>query len=752
MARLASIGPGSGHSRSAPTLATKPEHNKSKPASAPASSPPAYLYNCHRSHDSYRECGRPKKTKSRGSGVGGARGRERGQRGVHDWEKSGVLDEDEDEDEAEDGEGLWSRSASGLEGRLARLGLDGGKSGDEERDVGGIKEDSEDEDSDEEQEEEEDEEEEKEEREDMRFVDDEAEEEQVAEEEEQSGEEQLRGQFGSDSNDAEEEEIEEEEAPPPPPSSPPHRQRNPKQKLKRYRPASNTAFISSDPPASEDSDSPNSLADFIVSDSEPLTTYSSFSDSEPEPDANADLEPQPLSPPPRRPAGRRRLIRGRRPRTRMPSPDPDQASGSGSGLWPVHGEEKGGREETEDEEGGIGEVLAGLSLSGPGRSEEPGEPSESQSKLPCPRQPSLFLSPSPSPSPSSSPLQTKRTKPLLPSLPPSLPSSLRVDDRGLPVVETGWRGERGEEEEGEETNDELFADIFEKPTDDIDDTIGKTPDRKGLAKTPAKTPSKTPSKTPAKTTKTPAKTPKTPTTTPAKAAKAAKDAWAAEREPLARRFVAELDGLVADGRVGARVNGGRGIELVWSRTLNKTAGRANWTRNKIRNKIGATIETKTETEMETETASIELAAKVISTRAQLLNTLMHEYCHLANFVLSRQLRQPHGASFRAWGARCLEALGSRSAEFGPDVRAGALVVSTRHGYAIEYRYLWRCVGDGKQQEKEKEKEEGEGNGCGKEYGRHSRSIDVRTARCGVCRGKLVQVRPKPRRRAGKVDE
>ena len=35
-------------------------------------------------------------------------------------------------------------------------------------------------------------------------------------------------------------------------------------------------------------------------------------------------------------------------------------------------------------------------------------------------------------------------------------------------------------------------------------------------------------------------------------------------------------------------------------------------------------------------------------------------------------------------------------------------------------------------------------GCGAEYGRHSKSIDTEKQRCGRCKGRLVQVRPKPR--------
>jgi hypothetical protein len=53
-------------------------------------------------------------------------------------------------------------------------------------------------------------------------------------------------------------------------------------------------------------------------------------------------------------------------------------------------------------------------------------------------------------------------------------------------------------------------------------------------------------------------------------------------------------------------------------------------------------------------------------------------------------------------------------------------VTTKHSYAIDYRYVWECVG------------------CGQEYRRHSKSIDPAKHRCGTCREALVQVRPVPR--------
>ena len=85
--------------------------------------------------------------------------------------------------------------------------------------------------------------------------------------------------------------------------------------------------------------------------------------------------------------------------------------------------------------------------------------------------------------------------------------------------------------------------------------------------------------------------------------------------------------------------------------------------------------------------------------------------------------QPHGASFKRWGAKCTALFADRGVE-----------VTTKHSYEIDYKYVWRC----------------EGEGCWSEFKRHSKSIDPRRQTCGSCRGKLLQIKPVPRGGAGAV--
>jgi hypothetical protein len=70
-------------------------------------------------------------------------------------------------------------------------------------------------------------------------------------------------------------------------------------------------------------------------------------------------------------------------------------------------------------------------------------------------------------------------------------------------------------------------------------------------------------------------------------------------------------------------------------------------------------------------------------------------------------------TFRA--KRCTEAFGHRGVK-----------VTTKHSYAIDYKYIWEC------------------ESCGLVYKRHSKSIDPKKHRCGSCKSSLVQTKPTPR--------
>ncbi|CAN0552261.1 unnamed protein product, partial [Laminaria digitata] len=76
-------------------------------------------------------------------------------------------------------------------------------------------------------------------------------------------------------------------------------------------------------------------------------------------------------------------------------------------------------------------------------------------------------------------------------------------------------------------------------------------------------------------------------------------------------------------------------------------------------------------------------------------TLLHELCHAAAWVIDHKSNPPHGAHFWAWANRAKEA-------------HPGVPVTTCHSYKINYKYRYVC----------------QHGGCGAEIGRHSKSIDV----------------------------
>lgn len=216
---------------------------------------------------------------------------------------------------------------------------------------------------------------------------------------------------------------------------------------------------------------------------------------------------------------------------------------------------------------------------------------------------------------------------------------------------------------------------------------------------------------------TPTSSPKKSTSSPTKRTAAeiqAKKDFSARKHALAENFLTELDQTITCGQIASLTASAGGVRLIWSKTLNKTAGRANWRREGIKTRLSPTAPS---TVTYKHHASIELAEKVIDDEERLLNVLAHEFCHLANFMVSGIKDQPHGASFKAWGQKCAKAFGGRGVH-----------VTTKHSYQIDYKYVWRCSSED----------------CWAEFKRHSKSIDPKRHTCGRCRGKLLQVKPVPR--------
>lgn len=204
-------------------------------------------------------------------------------------------------------------------------------------------------------------------------------------------------------------------------------------------------------------------------------------------------------------------------------------------------------------------------------------------------------------------------------------------------------------------------------------------------------------------------------------AKAAKKAFEQSKHELADKFLHELDTHITDGKISELSAATGGIRIDWTNKLNTTAGRANWKRETIKRKDG---DTGAVTSVRYKHhASIELAEKVIDDEGRLLNVIAHEFCHLANFMVSGVTTNPHGKEFKAWAARVTRRFGDRGIE-----------VTTKHSYDIDFKYVWECTA------------------CGLEFKRHSKSIHTDRHRCGACKSELRQTKPVPRGKPGKESD
>ncbi|KAE8356886.1 SprT-like family-domain-containing protein, partial [Aspergillus coremiiformis] len=204
-----------------------------------------------------------------------------------------------------------------------------------------------------------------------------------------------------------------------------------------------------------------------------------------------------------------------------------------------------------------------------------------------------------------------------------------------------------------------------------------------------------------------------------KAALARKKSFDNKKTAVAEDFFKVLDDQVTGGQIQAMAQETGGVQILWSKTLQTTAGRAQWKREKQR--TSGTMSGTDGASSPRHCATIELAERIIDDEDRLLSTLAHEYCHLANFMISNIHNNPHGSSFKQWGIKCKDALQDHP------VYGGRFEVTTKHGYKIDYKYVWSCVD------------------CGQTYGRHSKSIDPTKSGCGKCRGLLQQIKPKPRK-------
>lgn len=157
------------------------------------------------------------------------------------------------------------------------------------------------------------------------------------------------------------------------------------------------------------------------------------------------------------------------------------------------------------------------------------------------------------------------------------------------------------------------------------------------------------------------------------------------------------------------------LSVTWNAKLRKTAG-LTYTQRRV---IDGAMEYHARIEMATKVCDTVHKLRAVRTLAQRLRvaflsahpvrvvrqTLLHEMCHVAAWVVHHVQKPPHGKHFRHWASRATRAY--------PDLK-----VDTCHAYSIHYKFRYRCTV------------------CSHEFGRHSKSVDLERQRCAHCHGKI----------------
>ncbi|GJE87890.1 hypothetical protein PsYK624_039740 [Phanerochaete sordida] len=108
--------------------------------------------------------------------------------------------------------------------------------------------------------------------------------------------------------------------------------------------------------------------------------------------------------------------------------------------------------------------------------------------------------------------------------------------------------------------------------------------------------------------------------------KAQREAEQARREAYAEQLFKELNASVFKGGLP------EATPLKWSVRLLTTAGRAKWRKSRDG----------------TQTTEIELATKILDSDDRIRNTLSHEMCHLACWIIDGDPKEGHGRAFKSW--------------------------------------------------------------------------------------------------------
>ncbi|KAI5104974.1 germ cell nuclear acidic peptidase [Silurus meridionalis] len=137
------------------------------------------------------------------------------------------------------------------------------------------------------------------------------------------------------------------------------------------------------------------------------------------------------------------------------------------------------------------------------------------------------------------------------------------------------------------------------------------------------------------------------------------------------------------------------MSIKWNTKMRKTAGYCITGREKVTC---------------TRYARIELSVKVCDSADRLRDTLVHEMCHAATWLIN-DVRDGHGPFWKIYARKATLAH--------PELP----MVTRCHSYDINYKYQYQC------------------SRCKNTIGRHSKSLDTQRFVCALCTGQLVLLTP-----------
>lgn len=133
------------------------------------------------------------------------------------------------------------------------------------------------------------------------------------------------------------------------------------------------------------------------------------------------------------------------------------------------------------------------------------------------------------------------------------------------------------------------------------------------------------------------------------------------------------------------------LEITWNKKMRKTAGYC------VTGQKRPTLD---------RYARIELSEKVCDSADRLRDTLIHEICHAATWLING-VRDGHGQYWKLY---------ARKATL---IHPELPMVSRCHSYEINYKFTYEC------------------SRCKNKIGRHSKSLDTEKFVCALCKGKLI---------------